>query len=182
MAAAERVKVQLKQAVDALEREQIPHSVVGGNAVAEWVKQLDDEADRSTRDVDLLIRRSDEFRVKAVLSSVELIGHVRRPGDASLIGDARLPRNTVYLLFEKGKFLPDDPFAMPTVEQAVEMYGMPIVDLIELVRMKLTAYRTIDQVHLLDLIHVGQIDQSWPARFPPPLADRLQELIDNPDS
>ena len=38
-----------------------------------------------------------------------------------------------------------------------------------------------DQVHLLDLIGVGQIDATWPARFPPILAARLQELLDNPN-
>jgi hypothetical protein len=34
---------------------------------------------------------------------------------------------------------------------------------------------------LLDLIGVGLIDASWPARLPSPLDDRLQELLDNPD-
>jgi hypothetical protein len=33
----------------------------------------------------------------------------------------------------------------------------------------------------LDLISVGQIDASWPARFPPPLGERLQQLLDNPN-
>ena len=28
---------------------------------------------------------------------------------------------------------------------------------------------------------VGLIDATWPARFPPPLGDRLQELLDDPN-
>ena len=40
-----------------------------------------------------------------------------------------------------------------------------VVSLEALVRMKLTSYRFKDRVHLLDMIEVGLIDGSWPARF-----------------
>jgi len=40
---------------------------------------------------------------------------------------------------------------------------------------------TQDVDHVLDLIGVGLIDATWPPRFPPALAARLQELLDNPD-
>jgi hypothetical protein len=36
-------------------------------------------------------------------------------------------------------------------------------------------------MHLLDLLDVGLIDGSWCSRFPPVLAARLQELVDNPN-
>jgi hypothetical protein len=35
--------------------------------------------------------------------------------------------------------------------------------------------------HLREMINVGLIDATWPARLPPPLADRLQQLLDNPN-
>ena len=47
--------------------------------------------------------------------------------------------------------------------------------------MKLTSYRRKDQVHLLDMLDVGLIDHTWPARYPQELAERLQHLIDTPD-
>ena len=47
--------------------------------------------------------------------------------------------------------------------------------------MKLISFRRKDQVHLLDMLGVGLIDASGPARFRPELAARLQELIDNPE-
>jgi hypothetical protein len=47
--------------------------------------------------------------------------------------------------------------------------------------MKLIANRCKDRVHLLDLIGVGLIDATWPARFPPPLGERLQQLLDDPN-
>jgi hypothetical protein len=34
---------------------------------------------------------------------------------------------------------------------------------------------------LLDMIQVGLIDATWPKRLPPPLAERLQSLLDNPN-
>jgi hypothetical protein len=47
--------------------------------------------------------------------------------------------------------------------------------------MKLMAWRLQDRVHLQDLIGVGQIDSTWPARFPSELGARLRQLLDNPD-
>jgi hypothetical protein len=36
-------------------------------------------------------------------------------------------------------------------------------------------------VHLLDLIGVGLLDQTWTGRLPSELASRLQELLDDPN-
>jgi hypothetical protein len=47
--------------------------------------------------------------------------------------------------------------------------------------MKLTNYGPIDRVHIRDLIGVGLIDATWPPRFPTPLGDRLQQLLDDPN-
>jgi hypothetical protein len=47
--------------------------------------------------------------------------------------------------------------------------------------MKLLSNRRKDQVHVEDLIGVGLIDRSWPARMPPLLAQRLQAILDTPD-
>ena len=56
-----------------------------------------------------------------------------------------------------------------------------LLDLEALVAMKLTSYRRKDQVHLLDMLEIGQIDETWLDRVPPSLRDRLQALIDDPD-
>jgi hypothetical protein len=47
--------------------------------------------------------------------------------------------------------------------------------------MKLTSFRDEDRTHLRDLIEVGLVDATWPARFPPELAARLQQILDNPE-
>ena len=56
-----------------------------------------------------------------------------------------------------------------------------VANLQAIVRMKLIANRRKDQVHLLDMIGVGLIDESWPARFPEPLGERLKELRYDPN-
>jgi len=50
-----------------------------------------------------------------------------------------------------------------------------------LVKMKLIAWRDKDRTHLRDLIGVGLVDATWPARFPLPLGARLQQLLDDPN-
>jgi len=54
-----------------------------------------------------------------------------------------------------------------------------VLGLEALVRMKLTSFRRKDQVHLLDLIGVGLIDNSWIFKFPGELGERLRELLEN---
>ncbi len=61
----------------------------------------------------------------------------------------------------------------------VDGNAVPTID--ALVRMKLTAFRLKDRVHLLDMLEVGLIDESWARRFPTELAERLQELIGSRD-
>jgi hypothetical protein len=43
--------------------------------------------------------------------------------------------------------------------------------------MKLTSFRLKDKVHLLDMLEVGLIDESWCNRLPADFAARLREVI-----
>jgi hypothetical protein len=36
-------------------------------------------------------------------------------------------------------------------------------------------------MHLRDMIGVGLVDATWPSRFNPELAARLQQLLDTPE-
>src|SRR5947209_18037066 len=67
--AAEKVKERLRRATHALDVAGVPYAVVGGNAVAEWVGRIDEDAVRTTRDVDLLVRRTDLPAVRAALEA-----------------------------------------------------------------------------------------------------------------
>ena len=48
-------------------------------------------------------------------------------------------------------------------------------------RIKLTAFGDKDRTHLRDLIDIGLVDAHWPPKFPPILADRLRQLLENPE-
>jgi len=50
-----------------------------------------------------------------------------------------------------------------------------------LVEMKLNSFCRKDQTHSMDMLEIGLIDSTWPSRFSPLLAARLQELIDDPN-
>ena len=99
-----------------------------------------------------------------------------------LDGPGAKARDAIHVMFAGEKVSPDYVAASPDVSDADTSGPFHVVDLEPLVRMKLTSYRLKDQVHLLDMISVGLIDDSWPARFPVELAARLQSLLDNPDS
>ena len=179
--AAERVKERLHRSTAALERAGIPYAVIGGNAVAEWVGRVDEDAVRNTRDVDILIRRDDLEAAKAALEPAGFIYAHSFGVHMFLDGPDGRPTSAVHLLFAGEKLRDGDAVATPDIGDSEMGPEFRVLTLEALVRMKLTSYRRKDQVHLLDLIGVGQIDATWPARFPPELAVRLQTLLDNPD-
>src|SRR5215213_6508338 len=71
--AVAKVRERLLRATAALNQAGVPYAVVGGNAVASWVATVDEGAVRNTRNVDLLVRRSD---LPAVTAALEQAGFV----------------------------------------------------------------------------------------------------------
>jgi uncharacterized protein YycO len=57
--AAQKVQERLERTAATLEQAGVPYAVIGGHAVRAWVAQVDEAAVRTTRDVDILLRRSD---------------------------------------------------------------------------------------------------------------------------
>jgi hypothetical protein len=101
--------------------------------------------------------------------------------DMFLDGPESKARDAVHVLFANEKVFPDDPVVAPDVSESESIESHRILKLESLVRMKLNSYRRKDQMHLLDMIDVGLLDASWCDRFPPTLAARLKELLDNPN-
>ncbi len=178
--AAEKVKERLRRATKALADAGVPYAVVGGNAVAEWVGRVDEEAVRNTRDVDLLLRRGDLAAARTALETAGFVYCQLLDIDMFIDGPQGKPSGGVHILFAGEKVRPADEHALPDLNDTERAAEFQVASLEALVRMKLIANRRKDQVHLLDLIGVGQIDATWPARFPPPLGERLQRLLDDP--
>ncbi len=179
--AAEKVKERLRRATRALDSAGIPYAVAGGNAVAEWVARIDEEAVRNTRDVDLLIRRADLPATRAALEAAGFVYHNVLPVDTFIDGPEGKPSAGIHILFAGEKVRPDNEHALPNLDESERAVEFQVVNLEVLLLMKLTAYRLKDRVHILDMIGVGLLDATWPARLPPALAARLQQLLDNPN-
>jgi hypothetical protein len=180
--AVELVRERLLRAAGALERDEIPYAIAGGNAVASWVARVDRDAARSTVDVDILVRRED---LEAIKQALERVGFVyRRAGglDMFLDGPDGRPRSGIHLIFAGEKVREHEPTANPSVAQHEVAEGAyRVLALDALVQIKLTAFRDKDRTHLRDFIELGLVDASWLSRLPEALAVRLKQLLDNPE-
>ncbi len=184
----EKVRDRLLRATRALDEAGIDYAVIGGNAVAAWVSRVDDSVVRNTRDVDLLVRRVDMKTITGAMAaagfihrSVSILGGKGRI-EMFLDGPGAKARDAVHLIFAGEKVSPASPEPSPGVGQVdLSHEEFRLLELDALVTMKLTSYRRKDQVHLLDMIEIGQLDASWLDRVPTSLRDRLQALLDDPD-
>jgi hypothetical protein len=179
--AVEKVRERLVRAANALRSAGIDYAVVGGNAVAAWVSSVDESAVRNTRDVDILIRRGDLPAVKAALESAGFIHRHSVGVDLFLDGPGGSPRAAVHIIFANEKVRENEPVSNPDVSESSETAAFRVLQLEALVRIKLKAGCYKDRTHLRDLIEVGLIDKSWVDRFPPPLSDRLRQLLETPN-
>jgi hypothetical protein len=179
--AVERIEDRRRRVTAALEAGGVPYAVVGGNAVAAWVATVDPAATRFTKDVDILLRRADLDAAVRAVGVAGFFHHQTLGVDMFIDGPDGGAKDAVHLLFALEKVKPTDVMPTPDVHPAERPDDFNVVALESLVRMKLNAFRRKDQVHLIDMLDVGLIDTTWPARYPPELAARLQELIDTPE-
>ena len=184
----EKVKDRLRRAAGALEEAGIEYAVIGGNAVAAWVSRVDDSVVRNTRDVDMLVRRAD---MPLIIPAMQRAGFIHRTVsilggkghiEMFLDGPGAKARDGVHLIFADEKVNDEAIEPSPAVSDVDPTHpDFRLIVLLALVTMKLTSYRRKDQVHLLDMMEIGQLDASWIPRVPPSLRQRLQDLLDDPD-
>jgi len=178
--AVEKVNERLRKVVAILEASQVPYAVVGGHAVRAWVAQVDEAAVRNTRDVDILVRPAD---LPALIQTMTAAGwHHRLAADVHMFvedpnGSAR---DAVHVVLTGEMVRPNDPEPNPDIDPVTRADNFQTLPLEKLVRMKLNSFRDKDRVHVRDMISIGLIDQTWPERFPEPLNQRLQSLLDDP--
>lgn len=177
----ERVERRLRRTISILESAGIPFAVVGGNAVRIWVAQVDPGAVRATNDVDVLIRPDDLECVQKVMQEHGF--HYRQVAGLPMFleGNDDSVRNAIHVVLANQMVRDDDYEPNPDVEPTEYGDGIRTLPVDRLVRMKLNSYRLKDRVHLIDMIQVGIIDESWLNKFPRLLADRLKSLLENPD-
>ena len=177
-----KVRERLLRVTSVLNSNGIPYAVVGGHAVASWVTTVDEGAVRNTRDIDLLVQRDD---LPILTAALEKAGFVRAEVldvTVFLDGPDARPSDSIHLLFAGEKVAADHPLPSPSLSTIDDPAGFRVVTLEALVLMKLLSNRDKDRTHVRDLIGVGLIDRSWLAKLPPVLAERLQGILDTPDS
>src|SRR5689334_1832274 len=94
--AVEKVRERLRRAAEALEQARVPYAVVGGNAVAAWVSEVDESAVRNTRDVDILLRRQDLEQAKTALAAAAFISPHSSSIDMFLDGAGAKARDAIH--------------------------------------------------------------------------------------
>ena len=179
--AVEKVRERLLRTAAALETAGVPYAVVGGNAVAAWVSRVDESAVRNTQDVDILVRRADFERARVALEAAGFVHGSTMDVEFFLDGPDAKARDAVHVLMAGEKVKPEYKTPTPDVDESHRGEEFRVVELQPLVEMKLNSWRDKDRVHLRDLIELGLVDQAWPNRFSSGLAERLQELLDNPE-
>ncbi len=179
--AVEKVHERLRRTAAALEKAGIPYAVVGGNAVAAWVSEVDEAAVRNTQDVDILLRRQDLDRAKEALASVGFVYRHSSGIDMFLDGPTAKARDAVHVVFAGEKVRQEYLFAVPGIEESRKTSTFNVLELDALVRMKLTSFRDKDRTHIRDLIGVGLVDASWPSRLPDELGSRLRQILESPE-
>jgi hypothetical protein len=145
------------------------------------VAQVDEAAVRNTRDVDILLRRSDWEAAKSALAEAGFVHRHAAGIDMFLDGPTAKARDAVHVVFAKERVREEYILPAPDVDESETSEGVSVLSLEALARMKLTSFRDKDRVHLRDMLDVGLLDETWRDRFPPELSARLQELIDHPD-
>ena len=176
--ALDEVTERLHRITGAFEAADVAYALVGGQAVALWVATRDPAAVRTTKDVDILLRREDLPQARAAAASVELdyfevmgVGMLLERSDPN-------PRKAVHLLWAGEKVRPEYPLSSPTIDERETLQpGAQVISLAGLVRMKLMANRDQDRVHLRDMIDVGLVIREMVASLPADLANRLNTLL-----
>ena len=180
--AVAKVRERLLRATAALNQAGVPYAVVGGNAVASWVATVDEGAVRNTRDVDLLVRRSDLPAVTAALEAgglrprrIARRRHVpRRPGGQAERGHSSAVR--------RRKDAPDHLLPAPEIQTVADPANFRVIALESLV---------VDEADVEPAQGSGSpsghdrrrlIDASWLTKLPPELAERLKQILDTPDA
>lgn len=179
--AVDNVRDRLLRATRLLNEAGVAYAVIDGNAVASWVSAVDPSAQRFTQDVDLLIRRAD---LEAVRRALEPGGFIYRHSasiDKFLDGPDAKARDAVHVEFADEKVRKEYAVPAPSVDESEPAADFRVLSLEALLRMKLTSNRDKDRTHVRDLIGVGLIDATWVDRLPEMLAERLREILANPE-
>ena len=167
----------IDRVVKPLEEAEIAYELIGGMAVFIHVNSIDPTAARNTKDVDLLVNRSDLARV---IDVAEANGFEFRHAvgvDMLLYGGDK--KQAVHLIFAGEKTKPEQIEPNPTINPIREsVYGSEIwvIPVQDLLRLKLSVNRLKDQVQVQDMDRTGLITPAMESTLSPLLLRNLQRI------
>jgi hypothetical protein len=160
----------------ALSQAGIEYRIVGGLAVYLHVNTIDPLAARLTRDIDAAIKRTDIQKIAQLVKPFGL--EFRHAAGVDMLVDARVPkaRSAVHFIFVNEKVRPEYVEPVPDFSQPLNIDGLAVAPVADLVRMKLTSFRDKDRVHIRDMDTVSLITPEIEAGLPEILRRRLAEV------
>lgn len=159
--------------------EKIPYELIGGGAVMVQVHRVEPSAIRNTKDLDIMIHRSDLEKVKELAQRhgfrfrhVAGVDMLMPPGETQA-------RNSVHLVFSGEKVKATQVVPNPPIRPehlSINGVEVAVISVVDLVHMKLSNNRDIDRVHIRDLDSVGLITAAVEKSLPLILNTRLKEI------
>jgi hypothetical protein len=167
----------LEKIVKALKDAGVQFEVVGGVAVNAHIVVLHRSRSFVTRDIDLLVHRTDLQRITKIAESLGASAR-KMMGGYTLIRPEQDLAEAVHLLFVGEKSKSTQPFPHPELHpEDKSLFGLtiPVAPIKDLLWMKLNSLRSKDLIHLETLDDVGLITPAIERELPPALQERLQQ-------
>lgn len=180
MLAQAKVYARLSLATTVLNEAGVSYALIGGLAMAAWVRSVDASRVRGTSNVDLLVSVRDVHRSMATLQGADFPyrdGHMWSFGETPMVAS----QNGVRLRPVERRRVQGAFFEPSVLQRTVMLEGVPTLALEDLVQDKLALDRGTDRIHVRDLVKVGLVDDTWRDRLPAPLDRRLWELMNYPE-
>src|ERR1700730_17278814 len=115
--ALDKVTERLERISSVLGEAGVPYALVGGQAVAMWVATKDPAAVRTTKDVDILLRREDLPQARAAALSVHM-DYLEVLGVGMFLDqEDPNPRHAVHLIWAGEKVRPEYALPSPGIEE-----------------------------------------------------------------
>lgn len=163
-----------------LQKSGIPHAVIGGLAVGAYLARKDPSLVRTTKDLDILLREVDLVRVSVALQP-HGFKYRKVLGIPAFIPMGGKFRDGVHVVFAGKKVRETDLMSAPELnDKLLTLSADQVVylDLVNLMRMKLTSFRLKDRAHVQDFLEAGLITPKVEASLPSNLKARLEEVKD----
>jgi len=154
----------------------LEYRVVDGLAAYLYVEEMEPDAGRLTKDIDIVVRRED---LPKIAKAVEPFGlQYRHAAGVDMLVQTGQPsaRRAVQLVFTGEKVRQDYAEPAPELGPYRTIKGIRLIPLSDLIRMKLTSFRAKDEAHLKDLDEAGLVTPDIEAGLSPIPCDRLAQV------